>query len=161
MNYTQSIGNLTELKCISKFIELGYECSIPYGNGAKYDFIADIDGKLLRIQCKTCSNPKKNGIIDYDAICITTVSQTTNTKKTTRHTYDETQIDYFATFYKDKVYIIPVNECSTAKTLRFAPPKNGQKYNKVEDYEIEKFISYSPELVETKNLFLTMKNTKQ
>lgn len=161
MNYTQSIGNLTELKCISKFIELGYECSIPYGNGAKYDFIADIDGKLLRIQCKTCSNPKKNGIIDYDAICITTVSQTTNTKKTTRHTYDETQIDYFATFYKDKVYIIPVNECSTTKTLRFAPPKNGQKYNKAEDYEIEKFISYSSELVETKNLFLTIKNKKQ
>ena len=36
MNYTQSIGNIVELQCISKFIELGYEVSIPYGNGAKY-----------------------------------------------------------------------------------------------------------------------------
>ena len=25
MNYTQSIGNIVELQCISKFIELGYE----------------------------------------------------------------------------------------------------------------------------------------
>ena len=38
---TQVIGNATELKCIAKFIELGYECSIPYGNSAKYDFIVD------------------------------------------------------------------------------------------------------------------------
>ena len=44
MEYTQSKGNLVELQCISKFIELGYECSIPYGNSAKYDFIADVNG---------------------------------------------------------------------------------------------------------------------
>lgn len=31
MNYTQSIGNVVELKCIAKFIEMGYEVSIPYG----------------------------------------------------------------------------------------------------------------------------------
>mgnify|MGYP003400600460 CR=1 FL=1 len=30
------------------FIELGYDCSIPYGNSAKYDFIADINGELLK-----------------------------------------------------------------------------------------------------------------
>lgn len=63
MNYTQSIGNIVELQCISKFIELGYEVSIPYGNGAKYDFIADVNGKFLRIQCKSCSNPKLRGIV--------------------------------------------------------------------------------------------------
>ena len=62
MNYTQSIGNIVELQCISKFIELGYEVSIPYGNGAKYDFVADVNGKFLRIQCKSCSNPKLRGI---------------------------------------------------------------------------------------------------
>lgn len=37
-------GNLTELKCISAFYELGYQCSIPYGENSRYDFIADIDG---------------------------------------------------------------------------------------------------------------------
>ena len=46
MNYTQSIGNVVELKCIAKFIEMGYEVSIPYGNGAKYDFVADVNGEF-------------------------------------------------------------------------------------------------------------------
>lgn len=154
MNYTQSIGNLNELKCIARFMELGYECSIPYGNGAKYDFIADIEGKLIRVQCKSCSNPRKDGVIDENAIQISTVSQTTNTQKTTRHCYDKTQIDYFATSYQDKIYLIPVTECSTSKTLRFKPPQNNKQfYNKAEDYEIEKIISPSQSLLKSKEEF--------
>lgn len=150
MNYTQSIGNLNELKCISRFIELGYECSIPYGNGAKYDFIVDVNGELLRIQCKSCSHPKKNGIIDTDAIQFSTVCQTTNTQKTIRHTYSNQEIDYFATSYNDKVYIIPVDECSTSKTLRLKAPLTNIQYNKAEDYEIEKRFSFSDELISSK-----------
>lgn len=151
MNYTQSIGNVNELKCISRFIELGYECSIPYGNGAKYDFIADVDGKLIRVQCKSCSHPRKNGVIDENAIQISTIAQTTNTQKTTRHTYNKNQIDFFATSYKDKIYIIPVEECSTSKTLRFqSPQNNNQAYNKAEDYEIEKRFSHSNDLIQSK-----------
>ena len=150
MNYTQSIGNLNELKCISKFMELGYECSIPYGNGAKYDFIADVNGELLKIQCKSCSHPRKNGIVDENAIHFSTVAQTTNTQKTVRHTYNNEQIDYFATSYKDKVYIVPVDECSTSKTLRFKAPKNNNQYNKAEDCEIEKIFPYSQELIQSK-----------
>ena len=129
MNYTQSIGNLNELKCISRFIELGYECSIPYGNGAKYDFIVDVNGELLKIQCKSCSHPRRNGTVDNDAIQISTVSQTTNTKKTTKHTYSNQEIDYFATSYNDKIYVVPVDECSTNKTLRFKAPLNNSQYN--------------------------------
>ena len=156
MNYTQSIGNVVELQCISKFIELGYEVSVPYGNGAKYDFIADVNGKFLRIQCKACSHPKKQGMNEYDlsAIRISTLSQTTNTQKTVRHLYTKEQIDYFATYYNGKVYLIPVEECSTQKTLRFSPPKNGNNnYNKAENYEIEKIIDYSDELIASKKDF--------
>ena len=158
MNYTQSIGSIVELQCISKFIELGYEVSIPYGNGAKYDFIVDINGKFLRIQCKSCSNPKSRGIAggyDLSAIQISTISQTTNTQKTVRHLYTKEQIDYFATYYNGQVYLIPVEECSTRKTLRFSPPQNGNNnYNKAEDYEIEKIINYSDELITSKEDFI-------
>lgn len=147
MNYTQSIGNVIELQCISKFTELGYECSIPYGNGAKYDFVVDLNGKFIRIQCKSASNVKKNGVTDESAIVINTTSQTTNTQKTTRHKYTKEQIDYFATYYKNQVYLIPVEECSTSKTLRFSPPLTKQQnYNKAEDYVIEKIISESKKL---------------
>lgn len=158
MNYTQSVGNVVELQCIAKFMELGYEVSIPYGNGAKYDFIADVNGEMLRIQCKSCSNPrsKVDGILyDTNAIQISTVTTTTNTQKTTRHLYTSDQIDYFATAYNGKIYLIPVDECSTSKTLRFTPPQNNnQSYNKAEDYEIEKFISISEEMLQSKEDFI-------
>lgn len=143
MDYTQSKGNIVELKCITKFIEMGYECSIPYGNGAKYDFIVDVNGELLRIQCKASHNPSRNGKVDYNAFMFQTTSQTTNTKKIVSHRYTKDMIDYFATVYGDKIYIVPVDECSTTKTLRLAPPRNGEKnYNKAEDYEIEKYFSH-------------------
>ena len=48
-------GNLTELQCITAFYENGYAVSIPYGENSRYDFIADIYGKLIRIQVKTSS----------------------------------------------------------------------------------------------------------
>lgn len=154
MNYTQSIGNRNELYCLAKFEELGYECSIPYGNGAKYDFVVDVEGEFKRIQCKSASQvKKKNGELD-DAIQIYCIAQTTNTQKTTRHYYDKSQIDYFATYYKGKVYIIPVEECSTSKTLRFSAPLNNQAYNKAEDYEIEKIFTPSTEYLNSKEEYL-------
>lgn len=160
MNFTQSIGSINELMCLAKFIELGYECSIPYGNGAKYDFIADINGEMLRIQCKSATAIKNKSQKD-EAFSIATSSTTTNTKKTVRHTYDKTQIDYFATYYKGKVYLIPVEECSTSKTLRFTPPLNNNKYNKAEDYEIEKRIPQSNALIESKEEFFKSRNITQ
>ena len=45
---TKQIGNLTELQCITRFYELGYTVSVPYGDSEKYDFILDINGNILR-----------------------------------------------------------------------------------------------------------------
>lgn len=139
MDLTKSIGSVTELQCISKFIEMGFNCSIPYGDAAKYDFIADVNDNLLKVQCKSSHNPKKkNGERDTEAFMFSCVTQTTNTQKTTRHRYNEKDIDYFATYYLGKVYVVSVKECSIAKTLRFSPPANGgNNYNKAEDYLIE------------------------
>lgn len=49
MELTQAQGNITELLCITKFISMGFECSLPYGNQAKYDLIVDTGKELLRI----------------------------------------------------------------------------------------------------------------
>ena len=53
MDITLQKGMLTEIRCIEKFIELGYFCSVPYGDSCKYDVIVDIDNVLYRIQCKS------------------------------------------------------------------------------------------------------------
>lgn len=155
MDYTQAIGNINELNCIMAFIQLGYECSIPYGNNAKYDFIADINGDLKRIQCKSSHYTKDHGTISTDSISFHAICSTSNTKETKRHRYTSEQIDYFATHFNGKTYVIPVSECSTCKILRFAPPKNGQKkYNKAEDYLIENIFGYNEQFVKSKEQYL-------
>ena len=86
--------------------------------------IVDTGDELLKVQCKSSSNPIRNGVRDLDAFHFSTVTQTTNTKETIRRRYDDEQIDYFATCYDNKVYLVPVSECSTDKTLRLKPPAN-------------------------------------
>ena len=82
-------------------------------------------------------------------------------------TITKEQIDYFATWYKGKVYLIPVEECSTSKTLRFAPPSNNnQNYNKAENYEIENVIKPSKDYVDSKKVYMeiqrnSIKNFKE
>lgn len=127
-------GIITELQCITAFNELGYHVSIPYGENSRYDFIADIDGKLIRVQVKT-SSPKRDtqGAISF-ACRSTRVSATGNLSRT----YTKDEIDYFATYYNNVCYLVPVGECSAEKTLRFEPPANGQTkgITFAKDYEL-------------------------
>ena len=124
---TKYLGNLAELQCITRFYELGYPVSIPYGDSEKYDMIIDVNGKLYRLQCKH-ANPHINENNDIDYITIKTCWQTGYTKNSSSkcHLYSEEDCDYFVTHYEGKNYLVPVNECSTVKTLRIAIPKNGQ-----------------------------------
>lgn len=126
-------GNLTELKCLSAFYELGYQCSIPYGENSRYDLIADIDGKLIRVQCKT-SREVDEGVIEFPCR-----SSRSNTHSNLQRRYTANEIDYFCTFWDGKCYLIPVTECSITKILRFVPPKNGQKVGitYAKDYELQ------------------------
>lgn len=126
-------GNLTELQCLAAFTELGYIVSIPYGDCAKYDFIADIDGILYKIQCKTSSEQDK-GVYKF-----ATRSTQVGTTSTKVRTYTKDDIDFFATIIEGKCYLVPVNEASgKQKTLRFTTPKNGQKegITFAKDYEL-------------------------
>ena len=134
-------GNLTELQCITACYQLGYIVSIPYGENSRYDFILDIGNKLLRVQVKTSSNKKeiKN---PTDAIVFSCRSINVNSKGNTTHRYDKKQIDYFATYWNNQCYLIPVEECSTEKTLWFKPPANNQKafISMASDYELSTIL---------------------
>ena len=55
-------GNLTEMQCMAAFMEHGCSVSIPFGDNSKYDFIADINGVLYKIQVKTASKRDDNSI---------------------------------------------------------------------------------------------------
>lgn len=131
-------GNYTELRCMAACIENGCTVSIPYGENCKYDFIIDIDGLLFKIQVKTSS--LKQGT--KDAIIFYCRCNHRNATGITYTTYSSEDIDYFATYWENKIYLIPVDECSSAKTLRFKTPENNQcrnnSINYAEDYELEK-----------------------
>ena len=74
----------------------------------------------------------------------TTTKKTTNTKKTVRRTYSKEDIDYFMTSWNGKCYLIPVEECSTKKYIRFTAPLNNQ-WSKITwgpDYEVDKVINH-------------------
>ena len=134
-------GNLTELQCITACYELGYSVSIPYGENSRYDFILDLDSKLLKIQVKT-SRLKKSIKNPQDAIIFACRGSNTNAKGNVYHRYTKEQIDYFATFWEGKCYLVPVEECSVEKTLWFNSPANGQKamISMASDYELTKII---------------------
>ena len=127
-------GNLTELQCLSAFVEHGCGVSIPYGDNSKYDFIADIDGRLFKIQVKTSS------LKDENAIKFSCRTTHVNCKGVKNERYLSNEVDFFATYWKNQCYLIPVSECSVEKILRFAPPKSGQLkgITFAKDYELAK-----------------------
>ena len=119
-------GNLTEMQCMSAFMAENCGVSIPFGDNSKYDFIADIDGRLFKIQVKTASISKNT----ENAIKFSCRSTHINCKGVQNVRYTKDDIDYFATYYNGQCYLVPVTECSVEKTLRFEPPKSGQQ-NKI------------------------------
>lgn len=133
---TNTIGKITELKVLQYVIEKGYSVSIPFGDKDRYDQIWDINNKLLRVQVKTARavDKEKSGIIFN---CRTTYSRNTGSKT---HHYTDNEIDYFATFWDNKCYLVPVNECSDKKTLRFTAKQNSPSISWAKNYEFEEVV---------------------
>jgi hypothetical protein len=48
-------GDIGELSALSWLTEQGATVSIPFGHSPDYDLVADLDGRLLRVQVKTAT----------------------------------------------------------------------------------------------------------
>ncbi len=134
---TNTIGKITELKILTYITELGYSVSIPFGDKDRYDQIWDINGKLLRVQIKTSrwKNEQQKAIVFN---CKTSYMCSSGVK---RHIYTKDDIDFFATYWNNKVYLISVEECSTEKTLWFEEPSNKcTKCSFAKNYEVEEVL---------------------
>ena len=132
MNETKSKGLVTELQCQTFFTKLGYNVSIPLGEDCRYDMILDVNGLLLRIQVKTCHSKNNN------SFTISTRSTQCNSKGSHNISYSKEQIDLFATYYNNTCYLIPVEECSSTKTLVLN--KNVNNQNVAKNYEAKTII---------------------
>lgn len=122
MNTNQK-GQLTEIAILNYIIKAGYSVSIPFGDKDRYDQIWDINGKLLRVQIKTCHMRRAGG----DAIEFNCYSSV-NGK---RCRYSKEEIDYFATIYKDNCFFIPIEETKIGEQRIYigeTPKKNQHSY---------------------------------
>ena len=133
---TKQQGNITEVSCMLEFLKLGYNILQPYGDCERYDFVADINGKFYKIQCKT--GQLKDGVLSFNCRSSHRVEG-----KCVNEKYTSDEVDFFATFYDGKCYLVPQVECNSAKNLRFEPPANGQVkgISFAADYELNKIIT--------------------
>lgn len=135
---SKQLGNVTEVQVMLGFLQLGYNVLTPYGDCERYDFVADVNGKFVKIQVKSSKASD-----DGTKFSFNTASTHYSDGKCVHHSYSKEDIDYFATVYNNQVYLIPVEECSSrSQSLRLVPAKNGQtrgvKWAK--DYRLEEVI---------------------
>ena len=106
-------GQIIELKVQEELLRYGFDISVPTYNASKYDLIADTGKELLKIQVKKSIS---NSFSSFTFSCTT---QNVRSSTGTKHKYTNDEIDYFATVWKDKVYLIPVDETSQSKSIQF------------------------------------------
>lgn len=147
---SQVKGCRTELGCMTKFIEMGFQCSVPYGNFARYDMIIDVDGELLKIQCKT-ARPVDENIIMIDC-------KSHNTSGTKYYSAEE--IDYFATYWQGNVYLIPVEEVSGTKNLNFSEQLTSIQ-NRAGDYLVDNILGHKKQMEITDEFTTSQRKTNQ
>ena len=138
---TKKIGNIGEVKTLSKFVELGYSVYLPFGDNEKADLIAEFNGKLNKIQVKTSIKAEDGKMI------FSLVSSTMHRKDGVKHIYTPDEIDYFALYNieRDKLFLISINEEGLPKkelTIRYIKPKTKNQYKTFleEDYLFEKVL---------------------
>ena len=133
-------GDTTELRCQLAFTERNYDTYKPTRASSKVDLIAEINGRLIRIQCKAAS-PFKNS---EDSVRFFSSYRTfANDGKRVKNKYTKNEIDFFYTHYKGYDFLIPVEDTDTVeKILRVTAPKNGQYegVSAASDYLIDNVI---------------------
>ena len=133
-------GNIGEAIVLAEFTKRNIQVCIPFGDNARYDLVAEFNGKLNKIQVKYCGQETINN--SFECPCVSSTNHTTNKHLSTY----ENDVDYMA-FYIiaiDKILLVPIDKINRRKTITFRTelPKNGQRIgvNFVEDYLLDKII---------------------
>lgn len=132
-------GNIAESVILSEFVKRNIQVSLPFGDNARYDLIAEFNGKLNKIQVKYCGQVQDNSVC---CICASSTNHTTN-----KH-YDTYvgQIDYFAFYIKDwnVSLLVPIDCIGNRKSIWFNKnKKEGSRH--IDDYLFDKILNYEEE----------------
>ena len=105
-------GNIGEAIILAEFIKRNIQVCIPFGDNARYDLVADFNGKLQRIQVKYCG--QKIGI--NNSIVCPCSSSTNHTTNKHLSTY-KNDIDYFCFYIVEwnKILLVPIEKIGNKK----------------------------------------------
>ena len=130
---TQQKGITTEMYVAAYLLSLGYNVSQPLCQDSKYDLIIDVNNHLYRLQVKTARETGNN------SISFNCRSTTKNSKTNKSRSYGVDEIDYFATYWNNQVYLVPVGECSSEKRLHLDKPKQSN-WSYIEDFSAKEVL---------------------
>lgn len=136
---TKIKGNIGEAIILAEFVKRGIQVSIPFGDNARYDLIAEFNGKLNKIQIKYCSHLTENNSV----VCKSSSSKNHTTNKRL-DTY-ENDVDYIAFYIQpwNISCLVPISDCKGGTfTLRKELTKNNQKIGThlVDQYSFDKIL---------------------
>ena len=135
---TKDKGNIAESIALSEFVKRNITVSIPFGDNAKYDLIADFNGKLNRIQVKYCGC--KSNTNSYICVCESKKSHTN--KK--HHIYTKKEIDYIFFYIAevDTSVLIPIEDINGKGEIYLREHKTSSNQRLINDYLIDKIINF-------------------
>jgi prevent-host-death family protein len=128
-------GNVAELKIAAAATELGIPVLRPMTEHTRYDLVFELEGELVRVQCKWAS------VLDQVVRVHTRRSRYTPRGRIQR-TYTVDEIDAVAAYCGklDRCYLLPASLIAGKSMicLRLTAPRNGQRaaLNWAADYEL-------------------------
>jgi hypothetical protein len=115
-------GTQTEAIIAAELVRHGYRVLLPFGFNHRYDLGVDVNGRLIRVQCKTAR--LRNGCVAFP-----TVSTRSNTKRVVRRGHvGEADVFVARCVPLEKLYAIAVADAPPNYVfLRIAPTTNRQE----------------------------------
>jgi hypothetical protein len=117
-------GGIAEIAIAAEAIKIGVCVLRPIVEGNRYDLMFDVDGLLLRIQCKWA---RRKG----NVVVVNTRTSRLTPRGYVRTTYDASQIDAIAAYCPDldTSYLVPIRDVGGRQLihLRLTPASNNQE----------------------------------
>lgn len=122
ISHPKTKGTVSEQFIIAHLMSFGFDVSVPVGDNLRYDLIVDDGEELHRLQSRT--GRFRNGCV---VACL--VSSRLNSKTMYKKFFTENDIDFFAIYYENNVYILPISNANNSEvSLRVDPAKNSQEH---------------------------------
>src|SRR5437763_2667892 len=85
------VGTLAEMKIATELVELGFDVLWPAAAHGRYDLAVDLDGRLIRIQCKSAP-------VRGDLVVISARTSRRGPEGHRRGTYTPEEVDVIAAY---------------------------------------------------------------